>query len=212
MPATHTGHHPHRGPAIRRPSLALSFAICTGLAVSSCGPAGFSPLLLPRNFHVVDEGRLYRSGQPDAARLATAIDQYGIRTVLNLRGRNVGRDWYDAETRVCQEKGVAHVDYAMSNRDWPTLDMLKAVIETLRTAEYPMLIHCEGGADRTGVVSAIYRMAVLGNPKPEALHELSIEHFHFRAIAPCMDTLAEAFEDSPAFYDQYDQLKSQPCH
>ena len=42
----------------------------------------------------------------------------------------------------------------MSSCIWMSRAQLRALIETLDTAEYPMLIHCEWGAERTGLVSA----------------------------------------------------------
>src|SRR5205809_65432 len=38
-----------------------------------------------RNFHVVQDGVLYRSGQLPLARLQQMVSQYGIRTVVSLR-------------------------------------------------------------------------------------------------------------------------------
>ncbi len=36
----------------------------------------------------------------------------------------------------------------------------------------PILVHCQHGADRTGVMSVIYRVAVQGWSKEEAIREM----------------------------------------
>ena len=54
-------------------------------------------LQLGGNFHTVVPGELYRSAQPTAAMIAEYQQNYGIKTIVNLRGENIGSGWYDAE-------------------------------------------------------------------------------------------------------------------
>ncbi|HOB74100.1 MAG TPA: tyrosine-protein phosphatase [Phycisphaerae bacterium] len=184
----------------RRAALSVAFL---ALAPVACIDAGLPAGALPYNFDVLDDGQVYRTSQPTADHLETIIDTYGIRTVLNLRGENPGSDWYDAEKAVCEARGVTLISYPMSAKSLPSADVLASVIETLKTAEYPLLIHCNGGADRTGAVSAIYRMLILGEDRKAALAELSPAHLHFRSYAPCMDTLAEMYEPTPEWLEWY---------
>lgn len=173
------------------------------LAMAGCTEDGHPLTPLPYNLHVLDEGRAYRSSQPTGAQLENIIDLYDIRTVVNLRGPNPGEGWYDDEAAVCARRGVALVDHPMSANALPSAELLSAVIDTLLSAEYPILIHCNGGADRSGAVSAIYRMLVQGADRAEALEQVSPRYFHFRAATPCMDTLAEHYEPAPEWLDWY---------
>jgi len=173
--------------------------------VLSCWP-GEWPLWagsLPPNFDILREGRAYRSAQPLGDELASAIEMFGIRTVVNLRGSNPGQSWYDAEVAACDAMGVMLADHAMSAQSLPSPELLEAITNTLLTARHPILIHCQAGADRTGAVSAIYRMLVLGHDKAAALSELSPVHLHLRAFTPCMDTLAELYEPGPEWLAEY---------
>jgi hypothetical protein len=53
--------------------------------------------LAHHNLRVVAAGQAYRSGQMDADALAHCIKTYGIKSILNLRGKNPVAGWYQAE-------------------------------------------------------------------------------------------------------------------
>jgi protein tyrosine/serine phosphatase len=179
---------------------------------------GFPPVPmlfgLPYNFHVVDDGRLYRSGQPKVDELEEVINTFNIRTLINLRGSNQGKDWYDEEAALCHKRGVTLVDHALSARSLPPGEVLAAVINTFQTAEYPILLKCASGSDRSGMVSAIYRMVILGEDRTAALEELAPSNFYLRYRAPCMATLVEMFEPEPEWLAHYatiiDQIECTP--
>jgi protein tyrosine phosphatase len=46
----------------------------------------------------------------------------------------------------------------------------------------PVLVHCQHGADRTGTMCALYRVAVQGWSKKEAVEEMSQGEFGFHGI------------------------------
>jgi protein tyrosine/serine phosphatase len=58
------------------------------------------------------------------------------------------------------------------------------VLKVLRTVEEdgPVLIHCQHGADRTGLVCALYRVVYQGWTKAAALDELQNGGFGFHTI------------------------------
>lgn len=174
-------------------------------AATACVPGAPVPpgTLLPPNFHVLEDGKAYRSGQPSGDQLRSAIDALGLRTVLNLRNSHPGTAWYDEEAAACGDTGVTLVSVPMSAQSLPPPEVLAKVVETLQTAEYPLLIHCQAGADRTGATSAIYRMIIDGWPREQALGELSPLYFHLRALAPCMDVLTEMYQPDPAWMEWY---------
>ncbi len=170
----------------------------------------FSGLDLPFNLHELDPGKAYRSAQPTGFELENAIDLLDLKTVINLRGYHAGDPWYDEEAQICQEMGVTLVDFRMSGRSLPEPELLEAIVETLQTAQYPILIHCLGGADRTGGVSAVYRMLIAGDDRATAMQQLSPSFLHFPIRYPCMDYLAQIYESTDEWlieyaenYDQY---------
>jgi protein tyrosine/serine phosphatase len=72
---------------------------------------------------------------------------------------------------------------------------LLALIETFRTAEKPLLVHCKSGADRAGLASAIYLLAIEGRPIGVARRQLGPRYVHFRwSQTGICDHLLDAYE------------------
>ncbi len=185
-------------------------AICFGSAVLFSGCIGWGdvgsavePFLF--NFYAIDGGQAYRSSQLSGETLSWVIDRYAIKTVINLRGSNPGQPWYDEEAETCRTMGVALIDLPMSSQSLPPPDLLASIVKALRTAQYPILIHCESGSDRTGAVSALYRIVVLEQDRADAMKELGPEYWHFRDNKPCMDKLIEIYEPTAEWMTQYER-------
>jgi protein tyrosine/serine phosphatase len=148
--------------------------ICVGLA------GGWAiGLQLVGNVHVVEDGALYRSAQLNENKLSDVISTFGIKSVINLRGENRGLRWYDDEIRVSRALGVTHFNVRMTavrDTDDATVTQL---METLRTAPRPMLIHCESGSDRTGLAAALYERFLKEKPAEIAAGQISFRYGHF---------------------------------
>lgn len=108
---------------------------------------------------------LYRSAQPRRADL-TALQSLGIRTVVSLRSFNDDRE-------VFAGSGIRLVRVPINTWSIDDAKVLRA-LHAIRAAERqgPVLIHCMHGADRTGVVAAVYRMAMQEWDKESARHEM----------------------------------------
>lgn len=105
------------------------------------------------NFHAVEEQQVYRSSQPDEDQLARWIDRYGLRTVVCLRGNGDGAG---NSRRPAQAADIAFVQIPMSAMRPPSAATLLLLWRTFEHAEYPLLLHCRAGADRSGLASALY--------------------------------------------------------
>ncbi|HVK92354.1 MAG TPA: dual specificity protein phosphatase family protein [Mycoplana sp.] len=129
------------------------------------------------NFHEVIPGELYRSAQPSAAQLDDYVRRYGIKTVLNLRGPS-DRDWYRQEIAESRRLGIRHVDFRMSAQRLLTTEQSAALIAIMRDAPKPILVHCQAGADRSGLASVIYLQQIAKVDEETAEWQLSLIYGH----------------------------------
>jgi protein tyrosine phosphatase (PTP) superfamily phosphohydrolase (DUF442 family) len=133
------------------------------------------------NFHAVARNEAFRSAQPSPGDLERYARENGIRTVINLRGENRSERWYRDEISAARQLGLHHVDFRMSARRGITNDEAWRLIEIMRDAPKPILIHCESGADRSGLASALYVAGVQGLGEEEAERQLSLRYGHVAA-------------------------------
>jgi protein tyrosine/serine phosphatase len=153
------------------------------------------------NVHVVDEGELYRSARLQRSQLEQVIHLYSIKSILNVRGPAVGEAWYDDEILVARNLQLAHFDYGISASHVVTMDQIKDILKILRDAPKPLLVHCDGGADRAGLVSALFLAEIEKKPADEAARQLSIIYGHFPYLlskAGAMDQSFWAFVEANA--------------
>ena len=115
------------------------------------------------NLHQVSD-TLYRSAQPTAPGFQ-ALAKHGIRTIVNLRSFHSDR----------KKIGDLDLHYehifmkAWHAEDHEVVRFLKIVTDPKKQ---PVLVHCQHGADRTGTMCAIYRVALQGWTKEEAIREM----------------------------------------
>ncbi|MBN9520802.1 tyrosine-protein phosphatase [bacterium] len=112
-------------------------------------------VFLYTNKHTVIPGRVYRSAQLSAAGLEREIADRGIRTVVNLRGTCPDTSWYAAEARATVAAGVNLEDVSLSAKRLPAPAELRRLVEVLDRTEHPILLHCQQGADRTGLAATM---------------------------------------------------------
>ncbi len=147
------------------------------LLLSACATApAIDPALRPANWatpitmaglpnlHRIDAS-LYRSQQPTETGLRNAREQLGIRTVINLRT-------FHSEAKAAARAGL--LTETLSVKTWHIEDEdVVRVLQILRQRQNgPFLLHCRHGADRTGVMAAMYRIVEQGWTKEQALDEM----------------------------------------
>jgi protein tyrosine/serine phosphatase len=126
------------------------------------------------NFHTVVSGHVYRSGQRGRKYWTAYLQHYGIKSLLNLRGEHPGSRWYQKETRVVDALGVTHYDVRLSATREVDTSTLETLLAMLRQAPKPLWIHGQSGADRTGLVAALYLFAIEGQRAQAAAQQLSL--------------------------------------
>jgi protein tyrosine phosphatase (PTP) superfamily phosphohydrolase (DUF442 family) len=134
------------------------------------------PMVGNDHLHAVQNGRVYRSAQMSPKRLEEVIRRLGIRTVVNLRGACPDFDWYRQECRVTAHTDISQEDVTFSAIRLPPKSEVRRLIEILDRAEYPILLHCRQGVDRTGLASAIVRLLDSNSSLADAEKQLSIAY------------------------------------
>lgn len=140
--------------------------------------AAFSAVLLSActtvsNLHQVDT-KIWRSGQPTHYHFH-ALEKQGIGEVLSLRRWHPDKD--------ISSRFKLH-QIGMDAGEIEDEEIVSA-LRILVSAEKPVLVHCYHGADRTGVVVAMYRMVVQNWTRERAIAELlEPKHGHHARIFP----------------------------
>jgi protein tyrosine/serine phosphatase len=112
------------------------------------------------NFHTVIAGELYRSAQPSPEDIAAWHKRYGIKTIVNLEGPHPYAAWYRKEKATAEALGITLIDHQMSAQRDVQAPEVDQILKILSTAQRPILVHCRNGADRSGLVSALYVAAI----------------------------------------------------
>lgn len=179
---------------------ALAVTLIAASIASYCGLIRYMG-----NINVVEEGQLYRSAQLDKTQFEQVIKTHGIRSILNLRGDNASEPWYKDEIIVSQALDVRHFDYGIGASKFVTAKQIDEILKLVRNAPKPLLIHCQGGADRSGLVAALYVAEIEGKPPEEAANQLSLLYGHF----PYLMSKTGAMDDSFWAYVKKDSASRQ---
>jgi hypothetical protein len=114
---------------------------------------------------------LYRGAQPTAEGMAH-LQALGVRFVVSLR-------MLHSDRHILHGTGLKSMNLGMvpwhANPD-EVVKFLKAATDT---NNLPLFVHCEYGADRTGLMCAMYRIVVCDWTKQEAIAEMEHGGFHF---------------------------------
>jgi len=127
---------------------------------------------VPNLYRVSDD--LYRGDQPSLQGMRN-LKQLGLKTIINLRS-------FHSDRQELGETGLTYEHIFM--KPWhpeekEVVRFLKIVTDPRRT---PVLVHCQHGADRTGAMVAVYRIAVQGWSKAEAIREMTQGGYGFHRV------------------------------
>lgn len=115
---------------------------------------------LSNNFYAVIPHKLYRSSQPTLADIKDWQDKYNIKTILNLRGKDIYQQEEEAINVANYSKThniFIHSIELKSSRVLSQKELLN-IIDILEQSPKPLLVHCRNGVDRTGLVSALAKI------------------------------------------------------
>ncbi|MCO7572489.1 tyrosine-protein phosphatase [Pseudomonas chlororaphis] len=108
---------------------------------------------------------LYRSALPDKGAVPL-LEKLKVGTVINFLP--------ESDSSWLSSPGINQVQLPYRTNHVDDADVLKA-LRAIQSAEAqgPVLMHCKHGSDRTGLMSAMYRVVVQGWSKEDALNEMT---------------------------------------
>ncbi len=116
-----------------------------------------------RNLHRVSP-TLYRGAQPTSEGL-DELRRLGVKTVVSLRA-------FHGENRMVAAAGLGYERISIKVWHPEDEDLRRFLAIATDPARQPVFVHCQRGADRTGTATAVYRIAVEGWSREEAIEEM----------------------------------------
>ncbi len=103
----------------------------------------------PKNFGVIEKGKLYRSGVIWPKQVKNLFSSYGIENVITFLDGDWLEDFYESE------KITIH-QFPIYQRKELTFERVEKIVKIIDSFEKPAIISCLKGAVRTGIVAAGY--------------------------------------------------------
>ncbi|MGD0573150.1 MAG: dual specificity protein phosphatase family protein [Sedimentisphaerales bacterium] len=137
-------------------------AIVIGLAIWAWF-GGIEYHFIPKNFGVVEQGHIYRSGQISAKLIKKILKEHNIKVIINLTSMGPNNPDKRAEEKAAAELNIKVLRFPMSGNGTGDINDYAAAVAAIADAEkqnLPVLVHCVAGAARTGGIIATYRLLV----------------------------------------------------
>ncbi|MCG6903461.1 MAG: tyrosine-protein phosphatase [Rhodobacter sp.] len=136
---------------------------------------------------------VWRSNQPSQARLRK-LAAIGIKTVLNLRGEDKF-SFFLFEREACEALGLTLINHKIYARSLVPAARFAELFEIFDRIEKPFVLHCKSGADRAGLVSALWLLDQENASIDDAKAMLSFRYVHLkRTRTGVLDHLLETYE------------------
>ena len=128
------------------------------------------------NLHPVGS-EAFRAAQPLPGQIARLARREGLRAVISLRG-GVLHGSYPLEREVCEREGLTFTRAVLRSRGLPSREEFAAIETLIRDTPTPVLFHCKSGADRAGLMAALWMVLREGRSAAEASGQLSLRYGH----------------------------------
>jgi protein tyrosine/serine phosphatase len=136
---------------------------------------GLKDQFFPKNFGVVEPGKIYRSGQISWRLIEPTLKENGIQTIVVLSASGAKPGDVAAEQQAAADLGIDREIFPLSGDGTGNLDSYAGAVAAIDRSvkqNKPVLVHCVAGAQRTGGVIAAYRLLVEHEPADQALAEM----------------------------------------
>ncbi len=125
--------------------------------------------LVPKRWGVVEEGRVFRSGQLHPALVRRTLERHGIDLVISLidltRADDDDRKADEAERIACEELEIERRVFPLQGDGTGAIENYARAIASMAECledDRRVLVHCAAGSQRTGGVVTGFRVLVQG--------------------------------------------------
>ena len=126
-----------------------------------------------KNFHIIEPGVLYTSGQPRGMDYTRLLYKYHIGTIVNVRSASEHREkhWYNEEITWVRNNGVNYFDLPIEKANYlpdkQIQDQFLAIMAN--KANLPVLLHDSNGRKRVSILAAVWVVKARGDSVAEAI-------------------------------------------
>jgi protein tyrosine phosphatase (PTP) superfamily phosphohydrolase (DUF442 family) len=152
-------------------AIAILLVVCFFVAWNN----GLRDALIPRNFGIVEPGKLYRSGQMSRWQVGKTLKDNGIKVIVALSAKGGRPADVAAEQQATTDLGIERTVFPLGGDGTGKIDEYAdaiAAIDRAKKAGKPVLVHCVAGAQRTGGVIATYEILVEKRPVETAFEQM----------------------------------------
>jgi len=129
-----------------------------------------------KNFHVIEPGVLYTSGQPRGMDYTRLLYKYHIATFVNVRCADEHREenWYNEERTWVGDNGVNYVELPIERTDrarqFPNKETQQKFLKIMSAQKnLPVLVHGSSGRKRVSMLTAVWLIRSKGKNATEAI-------------------------------------------
>ncbi len=126
-----------------------------------------------KNFHSIEPGVLYTSGQPRGMDYTRLLYKYHIGTIVNVRSASEHREknWYNEEITWVRNNGVNYVELPIEKANYlPDKQIQDQFLDIMADkANLPVLLHDSNGRKRVSILAAVWAVKARGYTVAEAI-------------------------------------------
>lgn len=156
-------------------AVAVVLVVVATIAINHEQVTALRDRFVPKRWGIVEEGKIYRSGQLSRHLVKQVLEKHHIARVVDLTFDNPDDANHESELAAIAELGIERKLCPLDSDGTGDVHIyaqaVAAVAESARQGK-PVLVHCVAGAQRTGGVVALYRLLVEGRSPALVLDEM----------------------------------------
>ena len=119
-----------------------------------------------KNFHTIEPGVLYTSGQPRGMDYTRLLYKYHIGTIVNVRSASEHREknWYNEEVTWVRNNGVNYFELPIEKANYlPDKQIQDQFLDIMANkVNLPVLLHDSNGRKRVSILAAVWAVKAQG--------------------------------------------------